>query len=310
MCTSSFLPASWIILPLLAHHYFSLLPGIMPRPRKSAPAPSVEVLLAALTAKIDDNTKVVADRLTALEGAVPAPATDGRVPVEAPKTTTRAGRKAAAAAAALRRQPSEDEEEEDDVTFLPRRPGKLKSGRNWVEEAEVLLVVPWPNQEVFNIVTGKRPAPEELTLAEFVYGYLIQSAKAPAHLATPRSQVILEILDDAQAYQWDKVRAAHFAFLEKLEHGAAKWSDREARAELRRKLVWPHPIAAATSRVALSASAARKKTSVAAAVERPPCAYCLEKKGEKYNHLLASCRRRMQDQAAAHHAPGNLAAGN
>ena len=203
---------------------------------------------------------------------------------------------------AARIEESEDSDEE--CSPAPKKTkGKkiMKSGRTWVEDAEVLHKIPWPNQACVNASTGRRPAPDELTWAQFFYGYVALSAKAEPDILPHRQAVLLELLDDAQEYQWEAVRRAHFAFLDQLEQGDITWDDEAARREIRRKLVWKHPLT--TASVSSTARAAKQPQAKQA---RGPahCSYCFEHvNGAKFYHALADCNRKKR--AATAPASGN-----
>ncbi len=194
------------------------------------------------------------------------------------------------------------EEEEDEVRDNQVKRGRatFTSGRKWADTAEVKVKVIWPNQDVFSVETGTRPPPEELTLAQLVYGHTAQTMRAGPDEALVRNKILLEILDDAQAYRWDKVRAGHYAFLEQVEQGTIQWDDAQGRAEIRRKLIWPHPATAGQfNRKPASASASTVKQSFT------PCAYCLEKTGGRYFHKVEDCNRKQRDAKALPQSSGN-----
>ncbi len=192
----------------------------------------------------------------------------------------------------------EEEEEELLDTRVKRGRPTFTSGRKWTDTAEVKVKVVWPNQDVFSVETGTRPAPEELSLAQLIYGYTAQTMRAEPDEALIRNRILLEILDDAQAYRWEKVRAGHYAFLEQIEQGTIQWDDVQGRAEIRRKLIWPHPAAAGQFlKKPISAGTAKQSST--------PCSYCLEKTGGRYFHKVVECNRKQRDAKAPPQPSGN-----
>ena len=190
----------------------------------------------------------------------------------------------------------EDSDSSEDEHRRHKKSSKqsLKSGLVRVDEAAAKVLVPWPHEAVFNLDTGSRPSPYNLTIAEFVYGFTVQSQQTDPSIAGHRTQILLDLMDDAMAFKWDKVVRGHVVLLQKLEMGTLTWGDKEGRDELRRKLVWPHLLPAP----AFKKPAHGKDSSI------PPCSFCMKVKGKAYHHKLADCMRKEAAEAASS-AQGN-----
>lgn len=194
------------------------------------------------------------------------------------------------------------DEEEGEKTPPPKKKGKLVSGRHRVQEGRVKIYVPWPNMEVFRHSTSKHPDPDELTWAEFSYGYTALTAKASPEEAIMRNEVFMEIMDDAQEHKWAKVRDAHHALLDLIELGSMQWDDKVGRYDLRRKHIWGHKLPATAVAPSKDASAKEKP-----AQQSTVCSYCLETTGSTRYHKTSLCRTKRWDKQTA--AQGNGALG-
>ena len=137
-----------------------------------------------------------------------------------------------------------------------------------------------------NLATGKHPEPDELSFAEFMYGYVVISMKAEPAIRPHRDAVLLEMLQDAQEYTWEAIRRAHFAFLEKIEHETSTWDNVVDRQELRRMLVWRHRLAPARAVSAAAPTASKPGPTKS----KSHCSYCFTNSNRKFYHALADCR--------------------
>ena len=199
----------------------------------------------------------------------------------------------------------ESEESEEDYTPRPKKTkGKKnhKSGRYWVEDGDVVHTTPWPNQEVCDLATGRHPSPDDLTIAQFCFGFLTLNEKAEESLRPHRQAVLLEVLQDAQQYRWEVVRGAHFAFLDRIEQDTTTWDNLAVRNEMRRMLIWTQPreapVAAVTAPAWAASASAPTARKPGPAKGKPHCSYCFTKIQRKFPHTVAECRTKKADARA------------
>ena len=145
-----------------------------------------------------------------------------------------------------------------------------------------------------DLLTGKHPDPDALTFSEFLCGYVVVSIQCDTADRPHRDAVLLEIVQDSRRYKWEAIRAAHFAFLEKIEQETCQWSDVAVRQELRMLLIWDHRLAPARAVSAAASTSSNNGTTKS----KPHCSYCFLKTSRKLSHSLAQCNRKIKDNAA------------
>ena len=116
---------------------------------------------------------------------------------------------------------------------------RLVSGKLRTNDHQIIAQGDWPHFYVYK-QTGRPAAYDDLTLAEFCYGYLqlLERCTEP-----DRSLIyahFLELMEDATRYRWPTVRAYHAVFLGMLEAGRITWADSQQKIALRRQFVWLH----------------------------------------------------------------------
>ena len=199
----------------------------------------------------------------------------------------------------------------DSDTEKPRRKGK-KSGRARTVADIVKKDIDWPH---FHVYRGPERQPakfEDLTTAEFVYGYLCIT-NATKNKATKSAMLchLQELMEDATQYPWDSVRNYHSIVLHHLEMKRLTWQDDEAIQKLRRTYSMRQPTDKSAN---ATASGFQPRGSTKGPVfcltyqnkkcnetgdhstNRGPvkhvCAYCLKQVAQEFRHPEDDCRRK------------------
>ena len=125
----------------------------------------------------------------------------------------------------------------DEDERLPAR-GKsrpLRSGRDKTAAESVSVAVEWPHYHVFR-GADRRPAKyDELTITEFVAGYL---KIVLANLAETKNVTLMlkhlgNIMGDVTEHSWENVRNCHAIILQQMEQARLNWADTDSITELR-----------------------------------------------------------------------------
>ena len=126
-------------------------------------------------------------------------------------------------------------EEGDSSDQKPRRAGKgKKSGRARTANDIVVTEIDWPHYHVYR-GPDRRPAKySELTVDEFVLGYLISMQSEGPATQLHMQRHLLELMRDTGDYTWESVKNFHAVLLNQFEMKRIKWTDVEAIQELRR----------------------------------------------------------------------------
>lgn len=127
---------------------------------------------------------------------------------------------------------SSDDEEHQTTRGKTRQ---LKSGRDKTAAECVHIPVEWPHYYVFR-GADRRPARyDDLTVAEFVSGYMnIVMQKLDDTKTTKLMLMHLNnIMHDATLYSWQTARNCHAIILQHIEQGRIDWTDTDTMKELR-----------------------------------------------------------------------------
>ena len=181
----------------------------------------------------------------------------------------------------------------------------------------------WPQEEGVYIEGGVPPKYEDLTVEQFVQGFITTALLAPPDELRPRLEHLEGLMADTQLRDWPKVRAFHRVWMQLIEQGRAQWrgSDR-----LRDTLKMRHVYMAGSPKAALAregpTAATRKKTgrsgtrspgkplrpctafnSAKGCKQKPThgsfkhcCSYCAEATGYHFKHAVMECRRKEEEE--------------
>ena len=207
----------------------------------------------------------------------------------------------------ISQQQSSDEEDPEEESDTPKRyrssRGK-KSGKLYTADYRVTKTLPWPHQFVPRINGAKAPKHHELSIGQFVYGYMAIALQQTADEKAEMEDHLLLLLKDECQYGWEPVREYHQAWLEAIEQGAASWGDTAAREELRRTFIWAPAAPARQPAASIDKPAASSKSTGKA----QPCVdynrgKCHEKKTHgSSKHVCSYCN----DIGMQHYHPVTL----
>ena len=284
---------------------------------------SVTKALEGINARMDTMDKRIVDKEPSndreREERADGDANGGNDPKEAASTIPSA---AAATAAAKQRlkdlnlldgSSSTDGDTEDEVT--PHRKSKGKaSGKLRTAEHVICRDMDWPH---FYVHRNTAPAKwEDLTLAEFAYGYLSMldmSKKTPSPLRRWLRSHFKDVMQDAMAHKWAYVRDLEAHIFNMFERGLLPYSmgpaDEAKIMELRRTHLWNKPesrISSPEDKVAARAAQTPSPNAVACLAfqnfDCPRfdahdgldhiCAFCLRTQKKAFPHPEANCRRK------------------
>ncbi len=123
-----------------------------------------------------------------------------------------------------------------------KKKGKqLRSGRELRAENEVVVGVPWPHLRVYRFPEMKGADYDGLSVAEFMYGYVLQMDEAKDPLVKAEMfKHLVTLLEDAKDYpdDWPRIRAFHSLVLAYIERGLMAWNDRVEIMTMRQKYVF------------------------------------------------------------------------
>jgi hypothetical protein len=146
----------------------------------------------------------------------------------------------------------EEQEEEEDTdlgqpwaprlphTAPPKKKGKV-SGRLLTAASNVKYTLTWPHQRAFGL-KGEMLKQEELSIDQFILGYLKVVSEAPLAAQPTMYLHLQEYMEDVAPYGFPTVRAFHSVWTNHVETGQIAWDDTTARERLRRQFVWNTPL--------------------------------------------------------------------
>ena len=82
----------------------------------------------------------------------------------------------------------------------------------------MVLKVTWPYELVY-MATSQPAMYEDLSVTLFVSGYLAIKETLEPSLKPIMAKHLKELMDNAEVYGWDPVRAYHAIRLQQIEHG-------------------------------------------------------------------------------------------
>ena len=188
-----------------------------------------------------------------------------------------------------------------------------KSGRARTADDIVIAEIDWPHYYIYR-GTERRPAKySELTVAEFVLGYLSSMEKETTSVQAHMKKHLLELMRDTMDFSWDSVRNFHGVLLNQFEMRRITWEDTEEIQALRRAYAHRVIAQANTDQIGDKPTTSRN-TNVRGPIfcvqfqtgeckshgdHASPrgqvqhiCAYCLKETGCSFNHAEQDCRRK------------------
>lgn len=186
---------------------------------------------------------------------------------------------------------------------------KGKSGRAKTASDFIKYAVEWPHFHVFRGADRKPAQYDDLTLAEFVFGYLaiVQEGKLSPVTKHAMLQHLQGLMMDAAEYSFEGARNCHAIVLQQLEQGRVTWDDTERLLELRRTYAQRQP-----SNDQSGKSSGRDngrgplfclkyqdgrcshtgEHQTTRGLVKHICAFCLRQTGSAYNHPEQQCKRK------------------
>ncbi len=121
---------------------------------------------------------------------------------------------------------TEDEMEDEDTSTSHKRRSKcIVSGRvRTADSAKPKCHQLWPHEQGVYDSQGDPQTYDELTIPQFVQGYLATVLKAPKSEHRARYAVLQELMEDANNFHWPQVRNYFALFLQKIEQGNLSWN--------------------------------------------------------------------------------------
>ena len=113
-----------------------------------------------------------------------------------------------------------------------------KSGRAKTTEDFIVRDIPWPHYGVYKGSKHKPADYDELSLPEFVYGYMdlvLRNNTISSSIRRRMLHHLQDLMEDAMNYPWPNVRNFHGVLLGEMERDLLKWKDRDAIQRLRAK---------------------------------------------------------------------------
>lgn len=189
-----------------------------------------------------------------------------------------------------------------------------KSGRVQTASDFVVQRVEWPHFHIFRGHSRQPATYDELSVQEFVCGYLAALEHEPeAQTKELQLKHLRHLMQDCAEYGWQGPRNFHGIFLQEIEKGRCSWSDiRSARVQdMRRQYSQAGaqaeaPPAHNTSSqpagqnvcYAYQAGTCKQETDHKSPRGLPlahVCGYCLKKSGKRFPHPERDCRRKGYD---------------
>lgn len=199
-------------------------------------------------------------------------------------------------------QSDDDSDTGDTQPSKSRHINKLKSGRSRTADDVIAKSVDWPHYYVYR-GNERRPAQyEELSIAEFTFGYLaVVSREKSAKIRDIMLQHLQELMQDAVDFPWESVRNFHAIFLHQQEMDRITWNSRSEIAKLRQIYVM-RPLKPATGatgpRFCLPFQAGKCTQAGDHQTQRGQvkhiCAYCLKSQNGQFPHPEKDCKRKQR----------------
>jgi len=192
----------------------------------------------------------------------------------------------------------ESDSESDSDGQTNRRKTK-KSGKLRTADHSIKCKVDWPHFHVYKGKNYEAANYNELSMAEFTYGYITQVKRANESTKEKMIDHLLCLMQDAMTHPWPAVRTYHSILLNRMEIGEITWADDTLKQELRRQYVWH----------AITQKSEVEKTTACVPFQRGACehedaehvssthfcTYCFRQAGKHCLHAENRCRRKATD---------------
>ena len=129
----------------------------------------------------------------------------------------------------------EESTSDEEPTPVPKKK-TLRSGKLITANSSVLCKVVWPHGLVYT--AASQPAVYDDISPGGVYLVVMEPPKPAVHPLM--AQCLLELMEDAELYSWEPIRAFHAMLLQQLEHDHVTRADEDAKIKFRNTLVWHH----------------------------------------------------------------------
>ena len=97
--------------------------------------------------------------------------------------------------------------------------------------------VTWPHEVVYNC-DDKRASYQDISVPQFVYGYMIVINTEEAGIKAKMYTHLNDLMSNAQLYGWKRTWNFHWVWLNQFEQGRCTWLDEEAKPQFCRSLIW------------------------------------------------------------------------
>lgn len=193
-----------------------------------------------------------------------------------------------------------------------QRSGRVKTASDFVVKQ-----VEWPHYHIFRGPSRQPASYDELTISEFVFGYLtsLEQEVCP-NVRAHKLQHLRELMMDTCEFGWQGPRNYHGIILQEMEKGRLSWDPKHASrmGEMRQQYSHTNTNREGTQAAASKGSVAATSTPmVCYAFQKGgckqegdhsnarghclhhSCQYCLKKTGNKYPHAEKDCKRKNWD---------------
>ena len=120
---------------------------------------------------------------------------------------------------------SQDSSSSEEEQITRRKKKTLKSGMDCTGATLFKKRINWPHDVLYS-ADGKPAVYSDLTVAAFVWGYLIVVNYEMANqIKAQMTQHLEELMENTDLYGWENVCTFHAAWLNMLEQGRSTWDD-------------------------------------------------------------------------------------
>ena len=131
--------------------------------------------------------------------------------------------KAARVAPVVMEDSSDDDDEELPTTYKGKRPRNVSGLLRTAATVKPKFLVQWPHEKSLYKQGATPPSYQDLSLDQFVRGFIVTSLKAPQDELVHRLRYLADLMADCRVRSWEKVRDFHAVWMQELEQGEASW---------------------------------------------------------------------------------------
>ena len=188
-----------------------------------------------------------------------------------------------------------------------------KSGRVRTADDVILHEVDWPHYYVYRGLTRRPARFEELSIAEFVFGYLtsLLEGRSDANTCLLMLEHLTELMKDAIDIPWERIRNFHGIVLHHQEMARLSWENTTEIRRLRDRYVRSMHALHHSSQTITYCPAFQKREcphtgghDTPRGLVRHICAFCHNQRKGDYNHPEIDCKRKMKSHVAEKNEPG------